>query len=266
MIGKVTNRMDCELYVAINGALEKLDSFLFLTQSEADRVRRIRIRLEQQRPARAERAIHIDLNRARRHAITSWRTVSGRLELFRHNGVISAKRHCTFDCQLGQGFQLQTADRHIVQARPAARGVNIISGGDKARHVFNGRRSEEAPDEVHRVINQHARRLSSVCIEDFAPCRRLGGRRDVRSVQRSCIGDSGMTICTGEHDRNVGDHLINIRRHRETAFRPVGLNPSSAVNSVYARVCFTIGCQRRLKLTNRPDLIKVQRQLALADT
>ena len=139
------------------------------------------------------------------------------------------------------GFGFRDIDPGIVHAGQAKRGQLSERCQKRLPVVFLCRRRDLAENQIHRLVDQRARRMP-VGITDNLAAERI--RRVVINAgdrQRFAVRPAGVAVNTPQPYRAVGNDGIDAGCRRELLYRPEHLVPAAALDPGGARIRFVVG-------------------------
>lgn len=208
---------------------------LLLREDEQPRLRGlIRIRLQERRAARAERAIGDELDRPNRQMMLAEPDLRPALQVLAEERLVSSTDH-DIEAKPQRPFPKQL----LVQLDRFATRPRIMKARDpRAQTLFDGQQQrplillpvagrDQAGHQIHRAVNEHTRR-TSLGIADEATARRIRRLlRDPRQLQRAPIHPRGVPVHARQiHGMLRRDPIENLMRGKVLPW-PFILIPSS---------------------------------------
>ena len=118
-------------------------------------------------------------------------------------------------------------DARIVHARDALGEQGVVGGPKRGTNVVLAGLRHVHLDEVHRQVDQDARRPAILVADDLAADRIRGVVVDTGERHGGAVGPARVAVGAAQPDRPVGDHRIDIARARERIARPQDLVPAA---------------------------------------
>ena len=150
----------------------------------------------------------------------------GKVESVIIHGVIDANGQTPFKREPLHQPHFCSTYGHIVQARPAARGIDFGPSQQHGNLLGLAGLGHERRKQTHGGVDQQSIRRARLVLLDPSPFRIGCLRGDTRGIQRRPIGQQRMAIGAGENDRMIRRNRVNIRGDWHAALRPARLNPA----------------------------------------
>ena len=192
--------------------------------------RRILVGREQRRPARAQRAVHIELDAAHLHQparIAVRATFKQVVGILRGHVEIGMQWQFALPSEFGEQGRLFRAGAHIGHTGPAARRI-------KPRRLRQGfaphrrrQRGQPAFDKLDRVVDQHAGGRAGSIAFDASAFRIWRASVDPGERQRRRIRHHRVAVDPIEQHRPAAHHRVQIGAARKPPLRPMGFDPAA---------------------------------------
>jgi len=233
----------------------------------------IAIRREQGCTARAECAIDVELDPADRQPVAAAIDRRTLREEPLHVGARAVDRIVQSQLDPPRGVQpaqeidfMETIPGNL-QLRPSEAHAALGPQLQCPLGLRIRRRRNQVLNQVHGIVDQHARGLAGRGIfENATPSRVRGVAVDARKLEREAVDHRGVPVRTLKKHRPIAGDLIQVGAARKGWRRPARLDPSSPREPLAGRPLLCALAKPVLQVCNARGAFQIEAQLPEPDT